>query len=195
MNRLPGIKSIAYVYAEDLTPHITMQTLANVPVGVFARLSFLPFDKKTALCETDTELDNNSILETATLTFSSCEDVPISAHLCFIISLVNGEHFLIGTKEAPFPSIKRECSSGLPDGDSNTKKFTITYCNRVALVPIYAWNRRICNIWATFEAECSKSNFLNSLIINGLNFCYKCYSCYNAEVLMLFWIHFYMIFF
>ena len=138
MNRLPGIKSIAYVYAEDLTPHITMQTLANVPVGVFARLSFLPFDKKTALCETDTELDNNSILETATLTFSSCEDVPISAHLCFIISLVNGEHFLIGTKEAPFPSIKRESSSGLPDGDSNTTKFTITYCNRVALVPIYA---------------------------------------------------------
>ncbi len=136
MNRLPGISRIAYVLAEGLSPHIAMQAIAKVPVGVFARLSFLSFDKRTALCETETELDNNDTLETVTLTFYSNDDLP-TGHLCFVVTLVNGEKFLIGTNEAPFPVVKREQSSGLPDGDSHTTKYTISYSSQVVLVPIW----------------------------------------------------------
>lgn len=136
MNRLPGISRIAYVLAETLSPYISMQAIAKVPVGVFARLSFLSFDKRTALLETETELDNNDTIETATLTFYSSEELP-TGNLCFVVSLVNGEQYLIGTKEAPFPVVKREQTSGLPDGDAHTTKYTILYSNHMALVPIW----------------------------------------------------------
>lgn len=135
MNRLPGISHIAYVSAEALTPHITLQAIAKVPVGIFARLSFVPFNKRTALCETETEFDNNSTLETATLTFYSPENLP-SGNLCFVVTSVNGEQYLIGTREAPFPFVKKEQTTGLSDGDANTAKYTVSYSNRVALIPI-----------------------------------------------------------
>ena len=137
MERLPGIRHIAYVDAEALTPHITLQALAKIPVGIFARLSFVPFDKKTALCETETEFDNNSTLETATLTFASSEGLPTNKKLAFALTCVNGEQWLIGSKEAPFPFIKKESSSGLPEGDANTIQYTVTYTNKVALVPVF----------------------------------------------------------
>ena len=137
MERLPGIRHIAFVDAEALTPHITLQALAKIPVGIFARLSFVSFDKKTALCETETEFDNNSTLETATLTFTSTETLPTDKKLAFALTCVNGEQWLIGSKEAPFPFIKKESSSGLPEGDANTIQYTITYTNKVALVPVF----------------------------------------------------------
>ena len=135
MNRLPGISHIAYARAEALTPHITLQAIAKVPVGIFAQLSFLPFNKRTALCETETEFDNNSTLETATLTFYSSEELP-TGNLCFVVTSVNGEQYLIGTRETPHPFVKKEQTTGLTDGDANTTKYTISYSNRVALIPI-----------------------------------------------------------
>ena len=137
MERLPGIRHIAFVDAEALTPHITLQALAKIPVGIFARLSFVPFAQRTALCETETEFDNNSSLETATLSFASSETLPTDKNLAFVLTFVNGEQKLIGSKEAPFPFVKKESSSGLPDGDSNTIQYTVTYTNKVALVPVF----------------------------------------------------------
>ena len=137
MERLPGIRHIAFVDAEALTPHITLQALAKIPVGIFARLSFVPFDKRTALCETETEFDNNSSLETATLTFASTETLPLGRKLCFVISLVNGEQWLLGTHEAPFPFVGKETSSGLPDGDANIINYTVNYTNKVALGRVF----------------------------------------------------------
>ena len=137
MERLPGIRHIAYVDAEALTPHITLQALAKIPVGIFARLFPISFDRRTALCETETEFDNNSSLETATLTFYSAMDLPSAAKLCFVITCVNGEQWLLGTHEAPFPFVGKETSSGLPDGDANHIKYTVNYTNKVALVRVF----------------------------------------------------------
>ena len=134
-SRLPGISRIEFLKAEALTPHIMMRAVAKVPVGIFARLSSVPFDKRNALCEAETEVDNNATLETATLTFRSSAVLP-TGRLCFIVSLVNGQRFLMGTRETPFPLIKWKFESGLPDADPNTNTYTISYSNRVALVPI-----------------------------------------------------------
>ena len=137
MERLPGIRHIAYVDAEVLTPHITLQALAKIPVGIFARLFQIPFVQRTALCETETEFDNNSSLETATLTFASTETLPLDRKLCFVITCVNGEQWLLGTHELPFPFVGKESTSGLPDGDANFIKYTVNYTNKVALVRVF----------------------------------------------------------
>ena len=138
MERLPGIRHIAYVDAEALTPHITLQALAKIPVGIFARLFPISFDRRTALCETETEFDNNSSLETATLSFASTETLPLDRKLCFVISLVNGEQWLLGAYEPPFPFVGKESTSGLPDGDANNIKYTVNYTNKVALVRVFS---------------------------------------------------------
>ena len=137
MESLPGIRHIAFVDAEALTPHITLQALAKIQVGIFARLFPISFDRRTALCETETEFDNNSTLETATLTFASSETLPLDRKLCFVITLVNGEQWLLGTHEPPFPFVKKETSSGLPDGDTNIINYTVNYTNKVALVRVF----------------------------------------------------------
>ena len=137
MESLPGIRHIAYVKADALTPHITLQALAKVPVGIFARLLPIPFDKRTALCETETEFDNNSTLETATLTFNSSVEIPTHEPLAFVVTCVNGSKWLIGSGEDPYPFVKKESSSGLPDGDANIIKYTVNYTNKVALVRVF----------------------------------------------------------
>ena len=137
MERLPGIRHIAYVDAEALTPHITLQALAKIPVGIFARLFPISFDKRSALCETETEFDNNSSLETATLSFASTEVLPLDRKLCFVITFVNGEQWLLGTHEPPFPFVGKDSNSGLPDGDANTIKYTVNYTNKIALVRVF----------------------------------------------------------
>ncbi len=135
MTRLPGIVRIEYVLAESLVPNITLQAIAGVPVGLFAATTAVGFDRRTALCETETEFDNNATLETAKLTFSTVDRLP-TANLCFVVTAVGGERYLIGTREAPFPIVKREQTTGLPDGDASTSTYTVSYSERVALVPI-----------------------------------------------------------
>ncbi len=136
-SRLPGITHLAYVKAESLPPYLLLQAEAGAPVGVLAEQTDVPFLRSSALCETETELDNNAPSETATLSFVSPCTIPTAVPLAFIITLATGEQWLLGTAEAPFPVVKRELTTGLPDGDAHQTKYTITCTNRQALLPLY----------------------------------------------------------
>ncbi len=134
--RLPGILEIAYLPVASLPPYIAYQAEAGVPVGIFAPLTSVVFDKRTATCETETEFDNNATLETATLKFASTDELPTSEPLAFVLTLVTGERWLIGTAEPPHPVIKTERTTGLPDGDANVTSNTVTCTNTHAIVRI-----------------------------------------------------------
>lgn len=55
-----------------------------------------------------------------------------------VIHTVDGKQYLIGTADKPFPVIKVDDSTGKVDGDSAATKYTISYTNKVALVPCTA---------------------------------------------------------
>lgn len=137
MQRLPGIISIRYVLAASLTASITQKALANVPVGIFAD-SFPVPHIGDAVCELESQFDNNDTLEKAKLTFSTTAQLPTRQHLAFVILTVDGKQYLVGTAEKPYPVLKVESSTGKPDGDSAVTKYTISYTNKVALVPCTA---------------------------------------------------------
>lgn len=137
MQRLPGIISIRYVLAASLTASITQKTLANVPVGIFAD-SFPVPHIGDAVCELESQFDNNDTLEKVQLTFSTTSLLPTRQHLAFVILTVDGKQHLIGTAEKPYPVIKRQDSTGKLDGDSAVTKYTISYTNKVAIVPCTA---------------------------------------------------------
>ena len=131
MHRLPGIIKMSYVLASSL------MALANIPIGVFADTFLVP-NVGDAICELETQFDNNDTLEKVKLTFSTTAQLPMRERLAFVIQTVDGKQYLIGTTEKPFPEIKVEDSTGNVEGDSAVTKYTISYTNKVALVPCTA---------------------------------------------------------
>ena len=136
MQRLPGITKIWYVPADTLMSGITERALANLPIGVFADIFPVPFVGE-AVCETETEFDNNDYRQKVQLTFSTIATLP-SCRLAFIIRTANNKQFLIGTADHPFPIIKAVDTTGDLDGEKAATKYTITYTNKLALVPCSA---------------------------------------------------------
>lgn len=137
MNRLPGIKTIRYVFADSLVANILQRALANVPVAVFADSVPVPLIGD-AVCETDSQFQNNGFIEKVQLSFSSLDSLPSHSHICFIIETVNGNSYLIGTKEHPFPIVKFSSTSGSLDNEKAVNKFAVSYSNSIALIPCFA---------------------------------------------------------
>ena len=136
MTWLPGITNIAYLSATLLSPDITLRALSGVPVGVFTSLSSISHIGD-AVCETETNFNNNSQLSKSTLTFSTTEQLPADCILAFVITTVDGKQFLMGTDNLPFPTIKAVTTTGTTDGDKAVTKYTVSYENTVSLVPCY----------------------------------------------------------
>ena len=137
MNRLPGIKTIRYVFADSLLANILQRALANVPVAVFADAVPVAL-VGDAICETDSQFQNNGCIEKVQLSFSSLDSLPTHAHICFIIETVNGKTFLVGTKEHPFPIVKFSSTSSSLDNEKAVNKFAVSYSNSMALIPCFA---------------------------------------------------------
>ena len=136
MQRLPGITKIWYVPADTLMSGITERALANLPIGVFADIFPVPHVVE-AICETETEFDNNDYRQKVQLTFSTTTTLP-SCRLAFIIRTATGKQFLIGTADQPFPIVKAVDTTGELDGEKAAIKYTITYTNKLALMPCNA---------------------------------------------------------
>ena len=111
MQRLPGIINIYYVLASSLMASITQKALADAPVGVFADTFLIPHIGD-AVCEMETQFDNNDTLEKVKLSFSTTSQLPAREHLAFVIQTVDGKQYLIGTADKPYPVIKVDDSTG-----------------------------------------------------------------------------------
>lgn len=115
---------------------ITLRALANLPIGVFADIFPVPFVGE-AVCETETEFDNNDYRQKVQLTFSTIATLP-SCRLAFIIRTANNKQFLIGTADHPFSIVKSNDSTGELDGEKAATKYTVSYTNKLALMPCNA---------------------------------------------------------
>lgn len=107
MQLLPGIINIYYVLASSLMASITQKALADAPVGVFADTFIVPHIGD-AICEMETQFDNNDTLEKVKLSFSTTSQLPAREHLAFVIQTVDGKQYLIGTADKPFRHARRD---------------------------------------------------------------------------------------
>jgi hypothetical protein len=85
-------------------------------------------------CETEEQFDNNSQVEKASLTFNTLDELPTYRHLAFVIFTAQGDTFVIGTKELPYPTVKISRSTGTPDGEPSVRKYEVTFSARKSLV-------------------------------------------------------------
>ena len=107
--------------------------MAGVPVGIFTTVEDV-CKIGEATCETEEQFDNNSQVEKATLTFFTLDELPIYRHLAFVISTTDGDTFVIGTKELPYPTVKITRSTGTPDGEPSVRKYEVSFTAKKSLV-------------------------------------------------------------
>lgn len=138
MQSLPGLTKVGYIPCKLLQPDITLRAMSGIPVGIYSLTTDVELTG-AATCESTSSPDNNAQLEKATLTFYTTDDtVPIDTPLAFVATTVQGQSYIIGRYEQPFPSVKRTRTTGVPDGDRSVLKYEVTFSALRALVPCSA---------------------------------------------------------
>ena len=131
---LPGIKAVSYIPTEFLPADLIYQALSGYQISITHQPTPIT-QNSTAICDLEQFPDNNTPIEKAKLTFSTLDSIPTSTPLAFLIETVNGDNYVIGTRERPYPTIKTSNSTSKPEGDPAVTKYEITFTARKALIP------------------------------------------------------------
>ena len=130
---LPGIKSIYYVPCSSLPASLMLKALSDLPITLTTGLEPIPFaDEPT--CESEGANTNNGPAEQVTLTFQSLMVIPEDIPIAFALTDVNGQSYVIGTKEQPYPLITCRQSFGSPSGDAHSLGVEVAFTAPMALI-------------------------------------------------------------
>ena len=129
---LPGITKVWYILRDNLPDDVVYRAVAGIPIS-FSEQPISITMKGEAFCELEQSFDNNSYIEKSKLTFLTLDDVPTDLHPAFVIETVDGDVYVIGAKERPYPTVKIIRSTGQPDGDPSVKKYEVSFTAKKAL--------------------------------------------------------------
>ena len=129
---LPGIQKVWYILRDYLPEDVVYRAVAGIPVTLQEQPISINL-KGQALCEVEQSFDNNSYIEKAKLAFLTLDDVATEKHLAFVIETADGDHYVIGAKERPYPTVKITRSTGQPDGDPSVRKYEVSFTAKKAL--------------------------------------------------------------
>lgn len=132
---LPGIKTVSYLPTDNLPTDIIYQALSGYPTTLSTNLITPITQNGSSICELEQAPDNNTQIEKAKLTFSTLDSIPTSTPLAFLIETVNGDNYVIGTRERPYPTIKSSKSTSKPEGDPAVTRYEVTFTARKTLIP------------------------------------------------------------
>lgn len=133
MTILPSLCRICYVPASSLPFDVAERFLAGLSVAVYSDVVEVPFVGFPS-CESTEEYQNNGTVHKTQLKFVSTEQLPTRQHLAFIVSDVNGNDFLIGTQEKPYPIVKVKRTTG--DDDSHAGfDYEVSLTSIAGLIP------------------------------------------------------------
>lgn len=137
---LHNIITLSYIESRRLK-HITIVPGSGVMLNYWLDFHKLPLVGQ-ARCEVSSKVVDKSKLFTATLTAHLSEHFGIShSHLSFLATCVNGDRFLIGGNEAPYPVINT--TDILPDKESDRSgcSLSVELTDTLGLLPVLDWNR------------------------------------------------------
>ena len=134
---LPGIQQVWYISRTGLPDDVVYRSVAGIPVSVIEQPISITM-KGEAVCEVEQSYDNNSYIEKAKLTFLTLDDVPTDQHPAFLFQTIEGDIYIIGAKERPYPTVKITRSTGQPDGDASVRKYEVSFSAKKALA--------LCNV-------------------------------------------------
>lgn len=132
---LPGIRKIGYLECDKLAPQLMMKSLVGVPIAILTDLVNIVFSGE-ATCEAVSDNDNNGRSEKTTLKFSTLQQIPDNRPLAFVVQCVNGNNYLIGTYERPYPIIKITTDTGSAGGNISSYTVEVSHIGIKSLLPV-----------------------------------------------------------
>ena len=134
---LPGITKAWYIQRDYLPDDVVYRSVAGIPVTLQEQPISINL-KGEAICEVEQSFDNNSYIEKSKLTLYALDEVPTDQHPAFVIETVDGDKYVIGAKERPYPTVKITRSTGQSDGDPSVRKYEVSFTAKKALA--------LCNV-------------------------------------------------
>ena len=131
---LPGITAISYVPCDSLPADLIYQALTGFPVTISSSATEIAL-KSIPSCEVEESPDNNTQIEKAKLSFTTLDTLPTSTPLAFLITTASGNHYILGTREKLYPTIKVTKNTSKPDAEAAVHRYEVSFTARKALIP------------------------------------------------------------
>ena len=131
---LPGIKKIGWLYCSRLPERVDLAALAGLKVALLTDLNDITFFG-TPDCRCSMDKENNGFFQTASLKFKSCESLPATEKIAFVVTDVNDSSFLIGSAEMPMPAVRVERVTGETTGDPAGFLYDVTHKALRSMIP------------------------------------------------------------
>ena len=128
---LPNIIAIYYVLCASLVPNITEKYRAGLPVAIFPLPSAIE-QYGNASCEAEQEYVGGGYSEKTVLQFNTTDDLSHYPALAFVVTDADGQSYIIGTKEAPYPIME---ITHTIDKEVHVNTVKVTFTRQKSLVP------------------------------------------------------------
>lgn len=119
--------------AASLLSFLMEKSLAGIPIAVLDTAESIRFFGD-ATCTTEQTDDHNGRIETATLTFSCLQPIPVSGY-AYLIRQASGQWWLLGTKEQQ-PQISLAYATSTPSGERSAMTVTAELRAQKALLAV-----------------------------------------------------------
>lgn len=133
--KLPGVKSLWWVDCSKLKRHVGLHRICRTMAPINTDVHPIQFFGVAEYDYKPSNKANGQQHDTATLKFLTLEELPYGIDLGFIVTNVEGESFLIGSKEHPLPIVEAELRSGKPDGEAAGWLYNVTHVAYRTLIP------------------------------------------------------------
>ena len=130
---LPGVRAIGWVDCDKLPRRVDLQGICGNVVAVLTEVTPIAFFGEPE-CRCKTEREAGRITDTASLSFRTDAVLPLHRHIGFVVIDQNGKSWLIGAKEAPYPTVKLTIDFGTPEGDPACNIYDIEHTALKSLI-------------------------------------------------------------
>ncbi len=131
---LPGVSAVYTIHRSQISPFVREQFLCGLIVAVIGDLSPLPV-KGGASCTHTVSMLPEGDEHSVTLNFVTHPDA-ILEEMAFIIVAADGEKYLIGSREAPFP--ETTVTNSLSTPSEGKREFAVKVVWKGPLIPCQA---------------------------------------------------------
>ena len=131
---LPGVTAISYMPCGSLPADLIYQALTGIPVTISSSATEIAL-KSIPSCEVEESPDNNTQIEKAKLSFTTLDTLPTGTPLAFLITTNAGNHYILGTREKLYPTIKVTSNTSKPDAEAAVHRYEVSFTARKALIP------------------------------------------------------------
>lgn len=128
--------AIGWLDCKHLQRQVALAGICRMPVAVLTDIHPVEFFDEPD-CRCTSKKENGGWQDSATLKFLAAEPLPRGVDIGFIVTDVNGQSFLIGSRERPCVLPETEHRLGSPSGDAAGFYYEIKHTALKSLIPCH----------------------------------------------------------